>query len=158
MSRLKVLNVEAVGLAGRFQTARFDGLVDVLELGFIEDGLCEAEDVVGASAAVGDVGGHVGFEGAVAHEDHDGVYRIRRQLQEGAQGFGVFVILSQRVLEGGLFTIDHLGPFGLFFRSVYPAPHVFGFDAENPEARYNNVIDLSAAVFRRQRDIVIDLI
>lgn len=77
MPSLQIFDVKPLGLAGGFEASGLDGLVDVLELVPVEDWLFKAEDVVCASAAVGDIGRHVGFKSAVPDEHHHGFYGIR---------------------------------------------------------------------------------
>jgi hypothetical protein len=56
------------------------------------------------------------------------------------------MVLMQRVSEAMLPAVDLLGPFTLLFTSEDPAPVVFRFDDEDSEWRYDDVINLRAAV------------
>lgn len=66
----------------------------------------------------------------------------------------MFVVLSERVLEGIFALAEGLSPFGVVRVSEDPTAHVFGFDDEDAVSRNNDVVDLRGAVCRGQGDVV----
>ena len=64
----------------------------------------------------------------------------------GFQGFEVFVVLAQRVLELEGAFVELLRPLRLFLAAEDPAAHVLRFQHEDAVAREEYVVDLRGAV------------
>ncbi|MNE56884.1 hypothetical protein D3C80_1518230 [compost metagenome] len=104
--------------------------------------------------ALGNVGRHFGLEGAGADEGDDRVQVLRVYPEGGFQGFEVFVVLPQRVLEFEGAFVELLRPLGLLFAAEDPAVHILRFQHENTVHRDENVVDLGGAVRGVQGDVV----
>ena len=74
--------------------------------------------------------------------------------QGGFQGFEVFVVLPQRVLEFEGAFVEFLRPLRLFLAAEDPAAHVLRFQHEDAVGREEYVVDLRGAVRRAQGDVV----
>lgn len=72
----------------------------------------------------------------------------------GFQGFEVFVVLPQRVLEFEAALAKHLRPLRLLLAAEDPAAHVLRFQHEDTVGREKYVVDLRGAVWRVQGEIV----
>ena len=120
-----------------------------LHPGFITPTKVQAENIAAIERSIG----KLGFERAVAEEYDHRMDLFGTQTKQYFQGFGVFVVLMQGVLEFvGLF-IDFLCPGLLPGTAEYPSLHVFSFDYKDTEFWNDDVINLSAAIFGRQGHI-----
>lgn len=144
----------AVGGEGRRAAAGLQGADQGGDLGVAEDRLLEGLDVADKADALGDVGGHGGFEGAAADEGDDGVQVLGGDAEGGFQGLEVFVVLPQRVLELVAVLVELLRPLGLLFAAEDPAAHVLGLQHEDAVAGEEDVVDLGGAVRGIQGDVV----
>ena len=72
----------------------------------------------------------------------------------GFQGFEVFVVLPQRVLESERAFVKLLRPLRLLLAAEDPAAHVLRFQYEDAVGREEYVVDLCGAVWRAQGDVV----
>lgn len=72
----------------------------------------------------------------------------------GFQGFEVFVVLAQRVLEFEGAFVALLRPLRLLFAAEDPAAHVLRFQHEDAVGREEYVVDLRGAVWCVQGDVV----
>lgn len=72
----------------------------------------------------------------------------------GFQGFEVFVVLPQRVLELEGAFVELLRPLRLLLAAEDPAAHVLRFQHEDAVGREEYVVDLRGAVWRVQGDVV----
>lgn len=134
--------------------AGFDGLHDHGHL-FVRDQHGGAGLDVAERPAADHVVGQGGFELAgIPHKAHYGMEMRFRQAEEFFQGFGVAVVLMQRVLKAELLAIQRLRPLGLLRVAEDPAFHVLRFDHEDAEARDDDVVDLGGAVGGGQGDVV----
>ena len=141
------------GTRGR-QAAGLQLLHQALHLPGVKHGLRERENETHAPAAIGHVGGHVGFERAAPHKHNHRVNGLRRHLQRGLQRLGVLVVLAQRVLEPEAALEDFLRPLGLPLAAKNPTLHIFGFNRKNAKARHDHMVNLRAAVGRGKGDVV----
>lgn len=72
----------------------------------------------------------------------------------GFQGFEVFIVLPQRVLEFEGAFVELLRPLCLFLAAKDPAAHVLRFQHEDAVGREEYVVNLRGAVWRVQRGVV----
>ncbi len=63
--------------------------------------------------------------------------------------FDVFVVLADRVLELRFVAIDDLCPQRLICASIDPTLHILRLYDENPEPRYDYMIDLGSSTAGR---------
>lgn len=100
--------------------------------------------------------GHVSFGLSSTHENDYVVNLVGCKPEGMLNGFNVFIVLPEWILETRFPSIDDLCPFSASFASEYPSTHVFRFDHKNAEAGYDEMINLSGAVISRGQDDVID--
>lgn len=72
----------------------------------------------------------------------------------GFQGFEVFVVLPQRVLELEQAPVELLRPLWLLLAAKDPAAHVLRFQHEDAVRREEDVVDLRGAIRCVQGDVV----
>ena len=120
----------------------------------LPDGLAKALDIGHKAMALGDIGGHLGLELAVAHKSDHGMHMLSLNTQQLLQSLGVLEVLAQRVLELAAFFVDLLRPVTLLLRAKNPALIVLGFQHKHAKGRKDQMVNLRAAILGAQGDIV----
>lgn len=143
-----------VSSKGRRTAAGLQGVQHGVDFSRAKYRLLERLDIADKSDALGHVGWHFGFEGAAANEGDDRMQVLGVDTKAGFQGFEVFVVLPQRVLEFKGAFAKSLRPLRLPLGAEDPAAHVLRFQYEDAVDRQKDVIDLRRAVGRIQSDVV----
>lgn len=117
----------AVGGEGRRAAAGHKGLQHGIHFGLAEYRLLERLDIADKADALGDVGRHFGFEGAATNESDDRMQVVGAETKGGFQGFEVFVVLPQWVLEFEGAFVELLRPLRLLLAAEDPAAHILRF-------------------------------
>lgn len=144
----------AVGREGRRAAAGLQGVQHGVGFSPTEYRLLERLDIADKADALGHVVRHFGFEGAATDEGDDRMQVLEADAKGGFQGFEVFVVLPQRVLEFGRALVKLLRPLCLLLAAEDPAAHVLRFQSEDAVDRQKDVIDLRGAVRRIQCDVM----
>lgn len=139
---------------GRRTAAGLQGVQHRVDFSLAEYRLLERLDVADKADALGHVGWHFGFEGAAANEADHRVQMFGADAKGGFQGFEVFVVLPQWVLEFEGAFVELLRPLRLLLGAEDPAAHVLRFQHEDAVGREEDVVDLCGAVRRVQGDVV----
>ena len=79
------------------------------------------------SVGVSDVVWHCGLKPGVADHQHHRTIGVKRYIQKCLKGFGILVVLMQRVLEFAGVPVNLLRPGFLVGYIEYPDLHVLGF-------------------------------
>lgn len=103
---------------------------------------------------MGDVGRHLGLEGAAAGKGDHRVQVLGADAKGGFQGFEVFVVLSQWILELEAALVELLRPLSLLLAAEDPHAHVLRFQHKDAVGREKYLVDLRSAVWRVQRAVV----
>lgn len=76
------------------------------------------------------------------------------KMQIFRKGFGVPVVLFNRVLEIVLLAEDNLGPLVVIFPAEYPSLDVFCLDDEDAVDRHQNMIYLCRTILRGDNNVI----
>lgn len=141
-------------LSGSFQHGAVYLEQDALHLAFVHEGGVFGVDEPWQAVGADDVVRHVRLEFGVSGEDDYGKELVLSDLEEGFEFLDVFVVLSERILEGIFAFAEGLRPLGMVRVSEYPSAHILCFDDEDAVFRNNDVVDLRSAVCRGEGDVV----
>lgn len=144
----------AVGGECRCAAAGLQSAQHGADFGLAEHRLLERLDIANEADAFGDIGRHIGLEGAAADENDDGVQVFLADTKQRLNGLEVLVVLAKRILKFVGALVDLLRPLRLLLAAEDPAGHVLRFQHKDAVAREEDVVDLRGAVRRVQRDVV----